>query len=251
MATHQVISREQWLQARKALLAREKTFTHQREEMSRQVRALSWVKVEKNYVFDGPTGKVTLPDLFEGRSQLIVYHFMFDPEWSQGCKSCSFVADHYNPTIIHLAHRDVTFVTVSKAPIGKLEAFRKRMGWSFPWVSCFGNDFGRDFGVSFTDAELQSEGTVYNYVSKPYPVRELPGLSVFFKDEKGNIFHTYSTYARGLDMFLTTYHFLDIVPRGRNEADGEGMKWVRHHDRYDDGDFVDPWKEKPAVAARS
>ncbi len=247
--SHKVVSRAEWLEARKALLAKEKAFTREREEMSRRVRALPWVKVEKNYVFDGPPprGKVTLADLFEGRSQLIVYHFMFDPEWSQGCKSCSFVADHYNPTLVHLAHRDVAFATVSRAPIGKIEAFRTRMGWTFPWVSSFGNDFGRDFGVSFTDAELQSGDSVYNYVHKAHSIRELPGLSVFFRDERGAIFHTYSTYARGLDIFLNTYNYLDIVPKGRNEAPGEGMNWVRHHDRYEDKSFVDPWNEKIAA----
>ena len=249
MTKHKIVSREEWLAARKAHLAKEKQLTHQREELSRERRELPWVKVEKEYVFDSPEGKVTLADLFDGRSQLIVYHFMFDPEWSQGCKSCSFVADHYNPTVIHLKHRDASLVTISKAPIKKLTEFRKRMGWTFPWVSSFGNDFNRDFHVSFTEQELTSGLGVYNYDRKPYPITELPGMSVFFRDDEGNIFHTYSTYARGLDIFLTTYHLLDLVPKGRDEEDTPGMAWLRHHDRYDDKNFVDPWNEKTAATA--
>src|SRR5687767_5160692 len=250
MTKHKIVSREEWLAARKAHLAKEKQLTHQREELSRERRELPWVKVEKDYVFDSPEGKVTLADLFDGRSQLIVYHFMFDPEWSQGCKSCSFVADHYNPTVIHLKHRDASLVTISKAPIKKLAEFRKRMGWTFPWVSSFGNAFNRDFHVSFTEQELTPGLAVYNYDRKPYPITELPGMSVFFRDDEGNIFHTYSTYARGLDMFLTTYHLLDLVPKGRDEDNIPIMSWLRHHDRYGDPNFVDPWNEKrPTTAA--
>jgi predicted dithiol-disulfide oxidoreductase (DUF899 family) len=241
---HKVVSQDEWLAARKAHLAEEKALTRQRDELAQKRRELPWVKVDKNYVFDGPDGKVSLADLFAGRSQLIIYHFMFDPAWSQGCKSCSFVADHYNPAIIHLEHRDVTMVTVSKAPIDKLEAFRKRIGWSFKWVSSFNNNFNRDFGVSFTEQELSSGKSVYNYVAKPYPIKELPGISVFVKDEAGDIFHTYSSYARGLDIFLTTYQLLDIVPKGRDEEGLPGMAWLRHRDRYDDKNFVDPWNEK-------
>src|SRR5688500_15540282 len=239
-----VVTREKWLEARVAHLAKEKELTRLREELSRQRREMPWVKVEKNYVFDGSDGKVALADLFDGRSQLIVYHFMFDPEWSQGCKSCSFVADHYNPAVIHLEHRDVTMVTVSKAPLEKLEAFRKRIGWSFKWVSSFNNDFNRDFNVSFTEQELKSPLTIYNYNRRPYPIKELPGISVFVKDEAGDVYHTYSSYARGLDIFLTTYHLLDIVPKGRDEEGMQGMDWLRHRDRYDDKNFVDPWNEK-------
>jgi len=250
MTKHKVVSKEQWIEARKVHLAKEKEVTRLRDELSQQRRELPWVKVEKDYVFDGPEGKVHLADLFDGRSQLIVYHFMFDPEWSQGCKSCSFIADHYNPAIIHLNHRDVSMVTVSKAPLGKLEEFRKRMGWTFKWVSSFGNDFNRDFGVSFTEEELKSPLTVYNYDRKPYPVKELPGMSVFFKDDEGNIYHTYSSYARGLDIFLGTYNLLDIVPKGRDEAGMRGMDWLRHHDRYEDPKpFVHPWEEKKAGTA--
>ncbi len=244
---HRVVSREDWLKQRTALLKEEKEFTQRRDAMSQRVRDLPWVKVDKRYEFDSPTGKRSLADLFGARSQLIVYHFMFDPTWSQGCKSCSFVADHYNPLMAHFAHRDVSFVTVSKAPIGRLEEFRQRMGWTFPWVSCAGNDFGRDFGVSFTDQELASDATIYNYTAKPYPIRELPGLSVFFKSQNGDIFHTYSTFARGLDNFLGMYHFLDITPKGRDEAETPGMGWLRHHDRYDGTPFVHPWMEKPGV----
>ena len=249
-SNHRVVSQDEWLAARKAHLAKEKEFTRLRDELSQQRRELPWVKLEKNYVFDAPGGgKVALAELFAGRSQLIVYHFMFDPAWSQGCKSCSFVADHYNPAVIHLEHRDVTLVTVSKAPIEKIEAFRKRMGWTFKWVSSFGNNFNRDFGVSFTEEELNAPNAVYNYDRKPYPIRELPGMSVFVKDDDGNIFHTYSTYARGLDIFLGTYNLLDITPKGRDEAETPGMGWLRHHDRYDDKHFVDPWNEKLAAGA--
>ena len=250
MTKQNVVSRDKWLEARKAHLAKEKEFTRLRDELSRQRRELPWAQVEKNYVFDAPGGKQSLAELFNGRSQLVIYHFMFDPAWSQGCKSCSFVADHYNPAIIHLEHRDVTMVTVSKAPLEKLEAFRKRMGWTFKWVSSFGNDFNRDFHVSFTEQELKSGLSVYNYDRKPYPITELPGMSVFAKDDEGNVFHTYSTYARGLDTFLGTYHLLDIVPKGRDEAGMQGMAWLRHHDRYGDPTFVDPWNERAdAVAA--
>jgi len=249
-AGHRVVAREQWLKERIALLAEEKAFTRQRDEMSRKVRDLPWVKVEKQYAFDSPTGKKSLADLFGPHSQLIVYHFMFDPTWSQGCKSCSFVADHYNNILIHLAHREVSFMTISKAPLEMLEQFRQRMGWSFPWVSAANTDFSRDFGVSFTDQELASDQTVYNFNGKPYPIRELPGLSVFFKDSRGDIYHTYSTFARGLDIFLGTYNYLDVTPRGRDEEQTGGMRgWLRHHDRYDDKPYVDPWMERPGITA--
>jgi predicted dithiol-disulfide oxidoreductase (DUF899 family) len=210
---------------------------------------LPWLRVEKPYTFDAPTGKVPLAELFGDKSQLIVYHFMFDPTWSQGCKSCSFIADHYNPLVVHLAHRDISLATVSKAPIEKIEQFRKRMGWTFPWVSAANTDFSRDLGVSFTDQELASGTTVYNFTAKPYPIRELPGLSVFYKDAKGGIYHTYSTYARGLEEFLTAYRYIDITPKGRDEGPEDGgMGWLRHHDRYDDPKpFVQPWQEKPGI----
>jgi predicted dithiol-disulfide oxidoreductase (DUF899 family) len=246
---HRIVSRQEWLKERVALLAEEKAFTRQRDALAKKVRELPWVRVEKAYTFDSPRGKVTLCDLIGGRSQLIVYHFMFDPTWSQGCKSCSFVADHYSGLVEHLAHRDISFVTVSKAGIDKIEEFRARMGWKFPWVSGGSSDFGRDYGVSFTDEELADSGSVYNFVGRPFPIRELPGLSVFFKDSRGEIFHTYSTFARGLEDFLTAYRYIDITPKGRDEAEGGGMGWLRHRDRYGDAAFVDPWAEKPGITA--
>ena len=244
-----VVSRDQWLKERIALLAEEKALTAQRDSLASKVRALPWVKVEKSYTFDSPTGRKTLADLFGPRTQLIIYHFMFDPTWSQGCMSCSFIADHYANLVIHLAHRDISLVTVSKAPIEKLEQFRSRMGWTFPWVSAAHTDFGRDYGVSFTDQELASGNTVYNYTQSPLPIRELPGLSVFTKNARGEIFHSYSTFARGLEDFLTAYRYIDITPKGRDEAQTGGMGWLRHHDRYDDTNFVVPWAEKPGITA--
>lgn len=243
--THKIATQEEWLEARIALLKKEKELTHAREALAQQRRELPWVKVEKDYVFDSQEGKVALSDLFDGRSQLIVYHFMFDPAWSQGCKSCSLVADHYEPAIIHLNHRDVSMVTVSRAPVEKLAAFRERMGWDFKWVSSFNNEFNKDFGVSFTLEERKSGKSIYNYVSQPYPISELPGMSVFIKDDNGDVFHSYSTYARGLDSFLNVYNLLDLVPKGRDEEESPDMSWVRHHDRYDAKNFVDPWMEHP------
>ena len=245
--TQRVVSQDEWIKERTALLAEEKELTHRRDVLASKVRDLPWVKVDKAYTFDAPTGKVALADLFGDKSQLIVYHFMFDPTWSQGCKSCSFIADHYNGIVVHLSHRDIAFATVSRAPIEKIEQFRRRMGWTFPWVSGADTDFGRDFGVSFTDQELADGNTVYNFTGKPYPIRELPGLSVFYKDARGDIYHTYSTFARGLENFLTAYQYLDVTPKGRDEAQTGGMGWLRHHDRYDDANFVDPWKEKPGI----
>jgi predicted dithiol-disulfide oxidoreductase (DUF899 family) len=246
---HRVVGRDQWEKERIALLAAEKELTRRRDEIARRVRELPWVRVEKPYVFDGAEGKRSLAELFGARAQLVVYHFMFDPTWSQGCKSCSFVADHYDRLLVHLAHRDISFVTVSKAPIAQLLEFRARMGWSFPWVSSAGNDFGRDFGVSFTDEELTSGESVYNFERRPYPIRELPGLSVFFKGSGGEIYHTYSTFARGLEEFLTAYRYIDITPKGRDEEQTGGMGWLRHRDRYDDPRFVDPWAERPGITA--
>ncbi len=244
-----VVSREEWLAARKAHLAEEKALTRQRDELARRRRELPWVKVEKEYVFDTPAGKRTLAELFDGRGQLIVYHFMFAPEWSQGCKSCSLLADHYDPAVVHLKHRDVTMVTVSRAPLEKIEAFKKRMGWQFTWASSQDSEFNRDFQVSFTPEELESGNATYNFNRKPYPIVELPGISVFCKDGDGNIFHTYSSYARGLDILIGVYNLLDLVPKGRDEDDFPGMSWVRHHDRYGDKTFVDPWVESPARPA--
>lgn len=250
---HRVVSREEWLKERLELLKAEKEFTRRRDEMSLKVRALPWVRVEKPYVFESERGARTLSDLFGPRSQLVVYHFMFDPTWSQGCMSCSFIAEHYDNLVVHLAHRDISLVTVSKAPSDKLEAFKKRMGWTFPWVSTAraekDADFGRDYGVSYTDEELASGAAVYNFKEKAQGIREYPGLSVFYRDAAGAIFHTYSSFARGLEDFLTAYRFIDVTPKGRDEAQTGGMGWLRHRDRYDDTNFVVPWMERPGVTS--
>ena len=235
MTTHPTVSRDDWLAARQALLAKEKEFTKQRDAISATRRALPWVKVEKDYVFDGPDGKETLADLFDGRGQLIVYHFMLGPGWEQGCPSCSFLADHFDGAVVHLAHRDATLVVVSRAPLAEIEKFQKRMGWKFKWVSSNGSDFNHDYHVSFTEDEMKNGEVVYNYRKSEFPSEEAPGVSVFARDEAGDVFHTYSAYARGLDMLLGTYNFLDMVPKGRDEDDLPfTMSWVRHHDRYDD-----------------
>jgi len=230
---HPVVSHEEWLFARTAFLAKEKEFTRLRDELSRQRRELPWEKVEKSYLFQGPRGKETLTDLFEKRSQLVVYHFMFPPDWSEGCKHCSFWADNFNDVIIHLNHRDVTFVVISRAPMEKLEEFRKRMGWSFKWLSSHDNDFNYDYGVSFTPQQLESGAKLFNYSSLSPGMTDREGTSVFYKDEQGAVFHTYSTYARGIDMTNTAYHYIDLTPKGRDEG-GTPQSWVRHHDRYAD-----------------
>ena len=235
MAEHRVLTHDDWVEARKALLAKEKEFTRARDALSQERRELPWERVEKSYVFEGPSGKESFADLFDGRSQLIVYHFMYGPDWNEGCKSCSFLADHFDPAIGHLSHRDVSMVAVSKAPLPVLDTFKKRMGWTFKWLSSFDNDFNRDYDVSFTQGEIDSGETSYNYGRRGFPSTEAPGASVFYKDGSGDIFHTYSVYARGLDMFITAYHYLDIVPKGRNEAQlSFSMEWVRLHDAYDD-----------------
>jgi predicted dithiol-disulfide oxidoreductase (DUF899 family) len=238
---HRIVSREEWLVARKAHLEKEKEFTRQRDELSRQRRELPWVKVDKNYVFDGPKGKETLADLFEGRSQLIIYHFMFGPGWEEGCPSCSFLSDHIDGSLVHLNARDVTLVVVSRAPLPQIEAFKKRMGWRFKWVSSFANDFNYDYHVSFTKEELAKGKVYYNYALQEFGAEEAPGASVFYKDGSGTIYHTYSGYARGGDILLGAYNYLDLTPKGRDE-DGLAftMAWVRHHDRYGDDYVVDP-----------
>lgn len=246
---HIIVSSEEWLAARKELLKKEKQFTRLRDKLSAQRRELPWVKVEKPYIFDGPEGKETLADLFEGKRQLIVYHFMFGPGWEEGCKSCSFVADHFDGMTVHLNARDVSMVVVSRAPLTELQAFKKRMCWRFKWVSSYGNDFNYDFQVT-----LDENHTEYNYApvsAQPagYPQEgEREGLSVFLRDG-GRLFHTYSTYQRGLDPFLNTYNFLDHTPLGRQEEDGI-MRWVRHHDRYGNDYIVDP-KEQPPKGSES
>ncbi len=212
---HRVASRAEWLAARKALLAKEKELTRLRDKLSAERRALSWVKLDKTYVFDSPQGKVALADLFDGRSQLIVYHFMFHLEWREGCPSCSFVVDHLDGTLPHLAARDVSLVMVSRAPLAKIEAFKKRMGWRFRWVSSFGSDFNYDYHVSFTPEQKAAGKVDYNYAMEEFPSDEAPGASVFYKDPaSGEIFHTYSVYARGLDQLMVTYTLLDLVPKG-------------------------------------
>jgi predicted dithiol-disulfide oxidoreductase (DUF899 family) len=230
---HTVVSRDEWLAARKALLAKEKEFSKARDQLSAARRALPWVKVEKSYVFDGPAGKETLADLFGGKSQLLVYHFMLGPGWAQGCPSCSFLADHFDGAAIHLAQRDVTLVVVSRAPLAEIKAYKKRMGWRFKWVSSFGSDFNRDYHVSFSKDEVAGE-VEYNYAMGKFPSEEAPGISAFIKDKAGGVFHTYSSYARGLDILLGTYNFLDMAPKGRDEDNLPWtMAWVRRHDEYE------------------
>ncbi len=228
----EIVSEAEWLVARKDLLTLEKEFTRQRDALSAARRRLPMVKVEKEYVFDGPNGKETLSDLFDGRSQLIVYHFMFGPGWEEGCKSCSYLADHFDGANWHLPHRDVTLVAVSRAPLSELAPYKKRMGWRFKWVSSHGNDFNFDYHVSATEEEKAKEKMFYNYETDELMSDELPGLSVFYKEEGGEVFHTYSTYARGLDMLVGAYHFLDLVPKGRDENQESTMDWVRRHDEY-------------------
>ena len=229
------VSREEWIEARKELLVREKELTRLRDRLSEQRRELPWLEVVKDYVFQGPDGEATLADLFDGRSQLIVQHFMFGPEWQEGCPSCSFWADNYDPIIVHLHQRDVSLVSVSRAPIAQLQAYRERMGWSFLWVSSLENDFNFDYHVSFTPEEQESGESYYNYGTARFPSEEAPGFSVFYKGEDGRIFHTYSVYSRGLDPLNSAYQYLDLVPKGRDEEGlPYGMAWLRRHDQYED-----------------
>lgn len=235
MQPNKIVSREEWTAARRALLAKEKAFTKKRDALSALRRDLPWVRVDKDYMFEGSDGPESLSDLFEGRSQLIVYHFMFGPDWEEGCPSCSYLSDHFDGAIMHLNHRDVTLVTASRAPLQKLEDYRKRMGWRFKWVSSLGGDFNRDYHVSFDVDEPGRDKVYYNYRTTTFPSSEAPGLSVFRKDESGDVFHTYSAYARGLDMLIGAYNFLDLVPKGRDEADLPfTMEWLRRHDQYED-----------------
>ena len=234
MDSHKIVSREEWIEARKAHLANEKAFTRQRDELSRERRALPWVKVEKDYVFDTTSGAKSLADLFSGRSQLLIYHFMFGPTWEEGCPSCSFWADSYQGGIIHLAVRDVTMIAVSKGPLAKLEAYKKRMDWHFEWVSSEETDFNEDYHVTFTAAELETSTAFYNYEQRTFPADEAPGISVFHKAEDGQIYHTYSCYSRGLDNMNVAYQYLDLTPKGRDEsALPHSMAWLKRHDMYD------------------
>jgi predicted dithiol-disulfide oxidoreductase (DUF899 family) len=230
---HPIVSRDQWLAERKKLLAHEKELTRLGDQIARERRALPWVRMEQDYVFDTQEGRRPLADLFDGRHQLVMQHFMLAPGWEQGCKSCSYMADHTDATLVHLAHRDTAFVAVSRAPLAEIERFRQRMGWKFPWVSSHGTTFNRDFHVSFTADERASGKADYNFGSKPLG-EELPGVSAFWKDDAGAVFHTYSTYGRGVEVMMHTYRLLDLTAKGRDE-DGLGftMEWVRHHDRYE------------------
>jgi predicted dithiol-disulfide oxidoreductase (DUF899 family) len=228
---HEVVSHADWLAARKELLAKEKAFTKLRDELTRERLALPWEEVTKAYTFEGPKGKESLGDLFEGRSQLVIYQFMYDPEWKAGCPICSFWADNFDGIIRHLNHRDVTMIAVSRAPFAKLEAYRKRMGWTFKWVSSGGSEFNFDNQASFTPLQVQKKTAFYNFVTQDPGETEREGVSVFYRDADGKIFHTYSAYARGIDMVNTAYNYLDLVPKGRDES-GKGPYWVRRHDEY-------------------
>jgi predicted dithiol-disulfide oxidoreductase (DUF899 family) len=228
-----VVSRDQWIARRKALLAKEKELTHLRDQIARERRALPWTHIEQDYVFDAPEGKRSLSELFEGRHQLLVQHFMLGPGWAQGCPSCSFMADHIAGMKVHLENRNVSVLAVSRAPLAEIERFRERMGWTFKWVSSSGNDFNFDFDVSFTPEERDAGEVYYNFETRPFLHDELPGISVFYRDDAGSVFRTYSTYGRGVEVMMGTYNLLDLMPEGRGEGDvPHKMEWVRHHDRY-------------------
>ena len=235
MQEHKIVSRDEWIEARKAHLAREKEFTQLRDQLSAERRDLPWVKIDKAYTFDGPDGKEALSDLFDGRSQLLIQHFMLGPDWEEGCPSCSFWADGYDGFVVHLAHRDVTMVSVSRAPLENIDAYKHRMGWTFKWVSSLNTDFNVDFNVSFTPEEIEKGEMYYNYHVTKFPADEAPGASVFYKNDSGEIFHTYSCYGRGLDILNGAYNYLDLVPKGRDE-DGlpYTMSWLKRHDQYGD-----------------
>ncbi len=246
-----IVLKEEWLAARQQLLAKEKKLTRERDALAVERRKLPWVRVEKNYVFDSPTGKKTLAELFDGRSQLMIYHFMFGPDWEAGCPSCSIVGDHIGGSVTHLANRDVTLLAVSRAPLAKIEAFKNRMGWRFKWYSSLGSDFNRDYNVSFSKDEVASGKMYYNYKTQLFPSEEGPGASIFYKDANGSIFHTYSSYGRGLEPVMGVYNWLDLAPKGRDE---EGQKphpmaWVRHHDRYESNYFADSADSAKSAAA--
>lgn len=233
-----VVSQEEWAKARKELLAKEKVLTRQRDALVEERQRLPWVKVEKNYVFETAAGKKTLAELFGGKTQLAIYHFMFGPDWPQGCSSCSLIADHIDNLGIHLAQRDVRLTLVSRAPLAKIDEFKKRMGWKSAWASSYGSDFNRDFQVSVPKEEAETEH-IYNYVLTKFPSEERPGMSIFYKNANGEVFHTYSIYGRGLEDFMSVYAILDRVPKGRDEAAlSHGMAWVRHHDRYPESNMI-------------
>jgi len=230
---HRIVSKDEWLAARSALLKKEKEFTVLRDKLGQQQRDMPWVSVDKEYLFVGPNGKQTLSDLFDGRTQLIVYHFMYDPNWDAGCPSCSFWADNFNGIVVHLNQRDVTMIAVSRAPYSKIEEYKKRMGWNFKWVSSYDNDFNFDYHVSFTPKELSEKTAFYNYNLQDTHSPEREGVTVFYKDTADHVFHTYSAYARGIDVLNVAYHYLDLVPKGRDEDGHEFAQfWVRRHDEY-------------------
>ena len=231
LTRHPVVSHDQWIAARTAFLAKEKEFTRLRDKLDQQRRELPWEAVTKNYVFEGPDGRQTLGDLFEGRRQLIVYHFMFGPDWDAGCPHCSFWADNFNPIIVHLNQRDVTMVAISRAPYRKIAEYKRRMGWSFKWLSSLDTDFNFDFQASFRPEDLKKGTVFYNFKEQKESSSEREGASVFFRDASGKIFHTYSTYARGIDLLNTAYNYVDLVPKGRDEGD-RSQFWVRRHDEY-------------------
>ena len=243
-----VVSNERWLSARKALLVREKELMRMQDQLARDRRSLPWQRIEKNYVFDTPEGRRTLADLFEGRSQLLVQHFMLGPDWEQGCPSCSFMADHADGMTLHLAHRDVTMVAVSRAPLSQISGFRERMGWEFRWVSSNASDFNYDFGVSFRPDDVARGDVAYNFGQRSFASEEAPGISAFYRDDSGQVFHTYSTYGRGVEVMMGTYHMLDLMPLGRGERDVPyKMEWVRHHDRYEPVPTASTASPEPAV----
>jgi predicted dithiol-disulfide oxidoreductase (DUF899 family) len=251
--TPAVVSEDRWIEQRRKLLAREKELTRLQDEVASERRTMPWRRITKDYVFDTPGGKRTLAQLFGGRRQLIVQHFMFGPGWEQGCPSCSYMADHTDGMTVHLAHRDIAFVAVSRAPLADIVKFRQRMGWEFDWVSSNASDFNFDFGVSFTQEELATGEVAYNYRKGYFPAEEAPGVSVFYKDDAGDVFHTYSTFGRGVEVMMGTYRLIDLTPKGRDERNVfYKMEWVRHHDRYAPEHVFEPAPEKiahPAAAA--
>lgn len=257
MTTHMTATRQQWLEARRDLLAAEKDLTRRSDEVARLRQRLPWVRIDKAYTFDTATGRKTLSELFDGRSQLLVQHFMLVPGKEEGCRGCSYMADHSDGMTVHLAHRDVSFVAISRAPLVEIKRFRRRMGWQFNWVSSHGTDFNFDFGVSFTPDEVAAGPVNYNYGKWPLAGEDWPGVSAFAKDEAGDVFHTYSTYGRGVEVMMGTYRMLDLMPKGRGEQDyvHHKMEWVRHHDRYEPVAKAAPAKasccEAQAQAGRS
>ena len=235
MQNQKIVSEQEWLDARRKFLQEEKEFTRLRDQLSQHRRELPWVRVDRDYEFDGSDGKQSLSDLFEGRSQLIVYHFMYGPDWQEGCPSCSYLADNFNGIDIHLKHRDANLIAVSRAPLAVLQAYQQRMGWDFKWVSSIASDFNYDYHVSFTAEELKKGEMFYNFNVGQFPADEAPGVSVFYQNAEGDIFHTYSCYARGLDILIGAYNFIDLLPKGRDEDELEfTMAWLRRHDQYDD-----------------